>query len=67
MRKYIFPIIKKQKEQDEQKRGVRIPLHKEAVFDIEPPKEKSPELGDDPNVDFNIDDKDNIINNTLRL
>tara|TARA_Y100000034_G_C6691165_1_gene304349 strand:+ start:224 stop:427 length:204 start_codon:yes stop_codon:yes gene_type:complete len=56
MRRYIFPIIKKQKE-DKQKSGVQIPLYKRAPMDVPPPVDKDEDnKGFDPEIiDFDID------------
>jgi len=71
MRKHIFHIIKKQKEEEERK-DKRIPLYKRDSFNIDPPKEynepkESPTNISEEHVDYNVDDQKNIINNTFRL
>jgi hypothetical protein len=57
MRNYIFPIIKKQRE-DKQKRDNRIPLYKRDYFDIpSPPKDDSININREyTEIDFNIDE-----------
>ena len=68
MRNYIFPIIKKDKE-DKQKEDVRAPLHKRAPYNPVLPEDKKKEKDNqniDPGVvDFNIDG--NIIEIGIRV
>jgi hypothetical protein len=66
MRGFIFPIIKKQKE-DKDKEDKRIPLYKE-YSDVEYPIKKNPvkSTENSPEIDFNID-KQFEINNEIRL
>jgi len=66
MRHYIFPIIKKQKE-DEQQRGIRIPLYERAPMDIPLPinKDIKDKYIDPSIVDLNIDG--NIIEINMKV
>ena len=67
MKWYIFPIIKKKKEEEE-KKDKRLPLYKRNAFDIEPyPQDRPINTNDKYEIDFNIDEQENIINNDLRL
>lgn len=65
MRRFIFPIIKKRKEEREQKDN-RIPLYREHS-DVEPPAKRKPLMPKDEyvEIDFDIDQFD--IKNEIKL